>query len=155
MSSSLAGTPHLSGFECVRTYPVAPQFLRRVTQGAPASLFLGAGFRESMFSATEAVCRLIGGLLYGMSAAHAILVNKRSMPHLVFMHLARMGVVFRDHERLFQPVMDCHMLTAHRTPSEIRMRSLQEKIPTRRTVRTYPFTDHRHHLPFTVLQHSC
>ena len=67
-----------------------------------------------MLSATEAVVGAwIGGLLDGLSAVHAILVNKHFMPHLVFIHLAKMGVAFSDHERLFQPVMDCHMLTAH------------------------------------------
>jgi hypothetical protein len=105
-----------------------------------------------MLSATEAVvCRWIGDLWDRLSAVYAILVNKHSMPHLIFIHLAKIGVAFRDHERLFQPVMSCHMLTAHRTPSEIRMRSLQEVIPTSRTVRTCPFIGHCHHPPFTVL----
>ena len=103
-----------------------------------AIVVLRCSFRESMLSITEAVVRkLICGLLDRLSAADAVLVNRYSMPHLAFTHLAEMGVAFRDHERLFQPIMDCHKLTAHRTPSEIRMRSLQEVISTPRTIRTH------------------
>ncbi len=55
----------------------------------------------------------ISSLLDWLPAIRAILIDKYDRQHLSFLRLAKKGVLFRDHERLFQPVMDCHMLTAH------------------------------------------